>query len=359
MVVRVEVLNTVGDVLFTLDIDGGSVEIDRTAGGARRTARWTVPGTLESITPVDQDPNVLLPYGTEVRILRGIDYGTSTELLPLGIFRITEVEPDRASDGGSVCSFAAMDRAERLSRSLIAPFTANPGTNYGSAIIALLTQAWTGASDTVVAPPFQFTETTHQTPLLHVDEQSNPWDEAQNWAKSCGKELYVDWLGNVVLADVPDITTATAVNSFVDGLADTRVQLTRHYSSLNTPNYIVVNGTNSAVSEQGVVGTAIADDPALSIDVNGAYGTVPRWIDSDYVMSNTQATDQARAELAKVLAGTDTLSIAAIPDPRTDAGDVVSVTAGALAVYDRLYVVSQVSIPLDASSPMTMELGRG
>jgi len=356
----VEVLDRFGSVAFLLFPVSGSVTIDRT-NSFRRTCEFKVMGSLASVTPPGQDLKTLLPYGTEVRISRGIEFiDGSQEFMRLGIFRITDTQTDLALEDGIGISFQGTDRAERLSRELLAPFDAPVESNYGNVIVALLQQAWTGASTTISSPDFRITSTDHLTPVLHFEEKSNPWEEAKGMATSCGKELFVDYDGTVCFDDLPSIDSDPVWDFSDNSTTDTRIRLSRRYSSTSTPNYITVNGTNSNQNtEANITGVAFITDPTTSIDINGEYGTVPKWVDSVYVTSNEQAADQARAELAKVLAGTDVLEVDAIPNPFLDVGDVVTVTSDPLNIYGERYIINTITMPLDIESPMHLTLGRG
>lgn len=70
---------------------GGSVQVDRSSA-ARRTCTVTLadPGIIPR-----SDRDRLAVYGARLRISRGIAYGDgSSELVPLGVFRVDEVSGD-------------------------------------------------------------------------------------------------------------------------------------------------------------------------------------------------------------------------------------------------------------------------
>src|ERR1044072_2774627 len=71
-----------------LEHTGGSVTVDR-GQGPRRTCSVTVADTtLIPLTAKDK----LSVYGAQLRISRGVRYpGGSTEMVPLGVFRIDQV----------------------------------------------------------------------------------------------------------------------------------------------------------------------------------------------------------------------------------------------------------------------------
>lgn len=74
-----------------LEHTGGSVSVDRSSQ-ARRTCTVTLADTsLIPRTPADK----LATYGAQLRLARGVQYSDgSTELVPLGVFRVDEVAGD-------------------------------------------------------------------------------------------------------------------------------------------------------------------------------------------------------------------------------------------------------------------------
>ncbi|WP_257002549.1 DUF5047 domain-containing protein, partial [Streptomyces albidoflavus] len=90
VVTRVQLMLTDGQVIDVAHT-GGSVTVDR-GQAIRRTCTVTCPDpALLPRTPADQ----LATYGSRLLISRGVAYGDgSTELVPLGLFRLDSVDGD-------------------------------------------------------------------------------------------------------------------------------------------------------------------------------------------------------------------------------------------------------------------------
>ncbi|WP_234422369.1 DUF5047 domain-containing protein, partial [Streptomyces sp. NRRL F-6674] len=138
VVTRVQLMLTDGQVI-DVPHTGGSVTVDR-GQAIRRTCTVTCPDpALLPRTPADQ----LATYGSRLLISRGVAYGDgSTELVPLGLFRLDSVDGDVSEgpvqlQGKDLSACVADDK-------FVAPYSAS-GTVVG-AVTALIQRSLPGAS---------------------------------------------------------------------------------------------------------------------------------------------------------------------------------------------------------------------
>jgi hypothetical protein len=327
-----------GSVIYSgLAVLAGTIEVDGTAGVRRRV----------NLTVVDADGKAsaaLSPYGREVRVYRGIRYpdGT-TETLSLGIFRISTVG---ASDNGvdRTITITGFDRARTVSRARFeSPYTIAAGTNYTTAIQALLVSRF---------PSIQvnFAPTSLTTPTLVFDQGADPWQTASDMATSIGCELFFDPTGVCIMRAIPDPTTSPVVWSYVDGAGASVLSVSDDASDEPGYNGVVVDGEPpNAVPVHSVVYDTNPTSPTFS---GGPYGKVPLFYRSQYVATQAQADAVALAMLLTQRGGTEQVKFSCIPHPAHEVGDLVRVADSDIGL-DGNYLIESFSLPLDLG-PMTV-----
>ncbi|MGH3029286.1 MAG: DUF5047 domain-containing protein [Gaiellaceae bacterium] len=150
----------------------------------------------------------LAPYGTELRISRGIEFTNRIELVRLGVFRIDELEIVEHA-GEQALRLSGLDRSASVSDAKFEePYEVAAGTLFTTAIQALILHA---IPDAV----FDFASTALTTPKLVAQEGEDRWAFAQGMATAIGTELYFGREGEAVLRPVP-----TAVGEPVATLAE-------------------------------------------------------------------------------------------------------------------------------------------
>lgn len=384
-------MSSVVDVLFNrqvvaegVEVVSGSVEYDRTAA---RLARVNLTIADPVLVPVNAD-DVLTPYGFEVRVWRGVDLpmtettqqtavgdgvpallesgapallesgapalletpapttttltlvaSSAPEYVPLGVFPIQT----SAVDGVTLVSqISGVDRSQLVSDARFEDdYQIAKGTNYVTAIQALIESRVAGLR-------FEFPTTNFKTPLLTFAAQSDPWDAAQKMAKSIGRELFFDGLGRCVMRSEPTFSGGSvALIAEGTNMLGAGLELDRSTAY----NKVIARSQNAST---GVTfeGEAIDDDPTSPTYYSTlGFGLKPRFFYSEFINSNEQARAAAEAILASNLGVSRSLSFSALPDPRLECGDVVTVVNAALGVED-LHIVDTLSIGLGPEDEM-------
>lgn len=343
-----------------VDILGGSVSVDSDSQVRRSLSAELSPQNdfAASIIPVNAgDPYT--PYGNRLRIWRGTSWpggmsyvwGQDTYLWTIGVFRLSTVEV--ADDGQQTLKVTGYDASRTVSRNrLTQPWVVAPSTNWGDAIFALVADRAPGSE---LAGPHGITEVSPATAVV-IDPEADPWTTAQDWAAALGRVIYFDATGKLKIEPEPDPATSPVVWDYSDAGTDQNATLLSVQRSMtDEPGYNgVVVTSESTTIEAPVRGEAWDDNPSSPTYHLGGYGKVPKFITSPYVTTQAQAEAMAKAELLRVLGGTEQLSFATVPNPTHEAGDVVRVKRP-LSGIDRISVLKSFSIPLAATEAMTIQ----
>lgn len=327
--------------LHTVYVTDGEVSVDGTAA-VRRRCTLTMVDPEGTLTPANASA-VLAPFGNELKLWRGVQFPDgSEELVPLGVFVITQVT---ISDGidGTTLQVEGLDRSIKVQRArFLSPYVIQAGANYGTAIRDAIASRNPWAS-------FDFQPVTQTTPQLILGEQvdHDPWKETQAMAASIGCELYFDANGICTLRQVS--TASTASWTYTEGREATLLGLSRKLTAEGTYNHVIVTGESA--SGPPVKGEAKDVTPGSPTNVNSAYGDVPYFYASPLVVTQAQATQAAEAILTRVMGRTELVEFPAIVNPGHEAGDVVQITRAASKVAD-LFIIDTFTIPLNPRGTM-------
>ena len=266
---KAEVLRN-GAVTLTLDAQiRGTVSVNKNALIRRQCSVVIADRTGALVPASDTDP--LTVYGNELRLWRGIEgvpASTTYDLVPLGTFRINDVRVIDTDEAGLTIEVDGLDRADAVSRARFeAPYVIASGTNYGSAIQALVSSRVSGVT-------FDFAATTRTTGATIVfTEDMDPWEQAVRLAEAIGMDLYFDPLGVCTMRPEPDPETAVSVWTYEEGDEATILGVKRAQSNRKAYNGVVVIGESSALSSGPVRSVQYITTGAMAY--NGPYGRVP------------------------------------------------------------------------------------
>jgi len=129
--------------------------------------------------------------------------------------------------------------------------------------------------------------------------------------------------------------------------------LTKSWDTADTYNGVIAVGEGSGLLYpfRAVVWD---DDPTSPTYYLGDFGKRPRYFTDPTIISQAQAQASARGQLDKTLGLTEKLTWTQLVDPSLDVDDGVNVYDEELGV-NRLYRLDRLTIPLEASSPMSAE----
>jgi Domain of unknown function (DUF5047) len=327
---QVQLFLTDGRVI-DLEHTGGSVTVDR-GQAIRRTCSVTIAEpSLIPRTPADQ----LATYGAQLRVSRGVEYGDgSTELVPLGVFRLDSVDGD-VSEGP--VTLQGKDRSAAVADDkFTTPYTVT-GTVV-SAVTELIHRS---------IPSADVLSTITDSPIgsRTFDIEADPWAGVQEIAAAAGAECYPNADGVFVIATLPDLLTtdpAWAVEAAEGGVY---MSANRGMSSADVYNGVLARGENTADNVPPVSYLAVDNDPNSPTYWGGPFGRRPKFHSSSTLITTAGCQQAATVILAKAKAPNATGDISSLPNPALEAGDVLRV------MHEdgsrELHQVASFSVPLD------------
>lgn len=288
----------------------------------------------------DETADLLTPYGNELFVRRGIDFGNGTvEWVSQGYFRLYDVEQTRAPNGPiTLLGYDRMIgiREARLTRPIQFP----AGTLLETVVDTLVLEVYPDAT-------IEWDDSTGSTALTReqtaIDDRYKFLEEL---VTSYSKIMYFDHRGILVIKTQPsDTTPIFNVNSGKDGVL---IDLARSRSREGVYNAVVVNGesADTLAPARAVVEDLDTTSPTYW---NGRFGKVPRFYSSTFITTDTQANATARALLERSIGLPYSVSFNAVPNPALEPYDPI----GVITPQDQeRHVIDTLVIPLVSSEPM-------
>lgn len=333
-----------GEPALTLDtVQAGTVTLDSNAAiRGRLDLEIMDDGTRNLIPAVPWD--TLTPYGTEIRVARGIRYPDGTaETVALGVFRIRQVETEDTGDSLTV-RIAGVDRWSRIEDARIEATTIIPGnTNVNDAIEMLVRPAHPEVE--LDLPP-----TTDKTPQIVLERGDDRGTPIRELAVSVGREIYYDGAGTLVARPVAEATDPERWH-LSEGAGGLLIQASREWDAERVYNKVIASG--EPIDDTPPVCAQVWDDnPESPTYFYGPFGQRPRFYVSGMLTTEQQAVGAAAGILAKAIGTSQRISFGSIVNPALQPGTVARITRGRLKL-DEKHVIDTVTIPLTATEPMT------
>lgn len=286
--------------------------------------------------------DLLTPYGNEVFVRRGLDYGGGAiEWVSLGYHRIDNVEQDEGPDGP--IRITAPDRmAGIIDARLTQPDQFLASTTYGVVVNSLVWSVW-GWAD------IEWDDATNLEPIgraLLVEEDRFAF--LDSLVTSLGKIWYWDHRGVLVIKDTPD--PGESVWTCSSGTGGVLVQLGRALSREGVYNAVVATG--EAFDETAPARAFVVDDdPDSPTYWEGQFGRVPRFYSSPFITTDAQAATAAASILRQSTGLPYEVDFTHIPNPALELWDPMTITIGTRV---ETHVVETMVIPL---SPLNAQTG--
>lgn len=317
----------------TVDVGGGTVSATA-RNRVRRTLSLTVP---ESLFPAG-GTGLLTPYGTELRVYRGINYGDHTEEVPVFRGRVDDVDDRNRFDG--VAEVAASDYGATLNDARFEqPRAAPAGWATTAEITALITEAVPGA--TVVR-----TGTRDGTVAAGLSWDRDRGQAVDDLATSIGVEVWAGPDGTWHIGD-PSSLDQPAVWTLTDGADGTVVSDQRTVSRKGVFNCVIVI-LERADGSTPIQVTVTDNDPTSPTYIGGPFGRVPRFYRSPLVTTELQARTAGQALLLRSTSLTRTRVVTCVPNPALEIGDRIDLS---VAGTTEPHIVDAIGLPLGTDSP--------
>lgn len=356
-----------GEVIGEVPILAGEVSEDSTALIRRRASLVlsAADGSLEVPGPT-YDTSPLWPTGNEVRVWSGVVFedGT-TEWCPLGVYRISRPRMTRTTEDLGI-AVDAYDRSRAIGRNRFTEvYGVAAGQDYATAIKALIQNRMSSSlalalndSDFV----FMVTDgslggSTFVTPQLTFVPGDDPWEKAVEMAKSFGAELFFNGLGQCVLRPEPNPAYTPSVFDYVAGPDATFTEIARDLDDEQAYNGVIATGSNTGniTIPRGEAWDTDPNSPTYYDPLRpqqSKYGPVPHFMNSQYIGTDAQATEAAKAQLQKVIGIMETVDLQAVAHPAHEGGDVISIKEE-MTGLDNVYVLDQYRVGLGYTSNMS------
>jgi hypothetical protein len=313
----------------------GDVRLDSGAD-----VRGSVDATVKEPFPRAHE-NILTPYGNELFVERGIDYGDGVrEWVSLGYFRIDDIQQREVPEG--TLRISGRDRmATVIDSKLTTPRQYVPGTTFRSVFDDLIGELFPGVE---ITADFSLDDTIFTTPHVAEDDR---YSFLLDLVAAYGKVFYFDHRGHLTIRTPP--TPRLPVWVVHSGERGTLLSASRSITRDGVFNVIVARG--EAVGEaEPVWGQAYDNDPSSPTYYFGPFGRVPRFYDSSFLRTPEQCVVAARTQLALTLGLPYTLDFDMVPNPALEPLDPV------LFRYPdgrgEVHILDQITIPLDPQGSM-------
>lgn len=324
----------------------GSVTLDAKAATRGRLDLTLAADSASGLVPSDpSDP--LAPYGSEISVARGIEYPEGdSELIPLGVYRIEDVEVLDAGDNLAL-RVVGLDRSKRIIDARFEePYEIAAGTNYADAILETVQAAHPEVEH-------DFTTTSRTTPLLVAEEGEDRWAFCQEMATAIGCELFFDGDGVLVLRAVVEPAGGAPDWHLVEGDDGVLIEASRRWTRAGAYNRVIVTGENLGEAAEPVRGVATDDNPNSPTYYFGPFGRVPRFYRSEFITTEEQAEGAAAAILGRELGTTRSVQFGTVVNPKLAPGSMVRIARQRAGINEEDHIVDQLTIPLSAEGQMT------
>lgn len=315
----------------------GSVTLSASAD-IRATANVMVHG--DNAWPIDND-DLLTPYGNEVFIRRGIDFGNGTvEWVSFGYFRINDVS--QTKNENYPITLTCYDRMIGIIEArLLTPVQFVAGVSVGTIVDTLVLEVYPDAT-------IEWDDDTADILITRSQiAEEDRFGFLNELITSYGKIMYFDYRGIFVIHDVPDATTSVFnVNSGAGGVL---IELNRSRSREGVYNAVVVNG-EGADTEQPIFAVVVDDDPRSPTNYTGRFGKVPRFYTSTFITTVEQAATTANSMLRRTIGLPYSVNFRMVPNIALEPYDPIGLST---QLNRELHVLDTIEVPLDAETPLT------
>lgn len=315
----------------------GDVQIDSSAD-IRSTLDLTTSGEWSGL---------IAPYGNELFVERGIDYGNGqTEWVSLGYFRIENVEQESAAS--SKLRVTGSDRmAQTIDSRLPFPEQYAAGTSHADLFAALINGPSEAAPFPDATVEFDYDADTTTLGASQLAEEKR-FEFLRDAVLPEGKVMYWDHRGVLV---VRDGDAPPSIAFYVDaGPQGVQISASRALSRESVYNGVVAQGESADGTTDPPVALATNDDPDDPLRWGGPFGKIVRYYSSSFITTDPQAASAAASILTGYAGLPYTVDLTTVPNPALEPLDIIRVRLIDGSVED--HIIDSLTIPLTAGSPL-------
>lgn len=333
--------------LLDLDVVSGKVSVNAN-NSSRRTCEITLHTDPEDTDLVpDTGYDFLTPFGNQLRLYRGIQFADGTEeYIPLGVFVITDVQIEDASQGVTI-TVRGEDKSIIVSRNKwTTTFQMLTGTLEAS-LTNLLQNRFPD-----IEVNFPTTNVSINQIILGADSSNDPFKDAVTIAQLVGFDLFFDVNGVCTMKQFPTLDAATVVATYEEGNGGTIDTVNRNISTKETYNGVIYTVEGSQVTTP--IRVEVWDEDTTSPTYRyGVFGSVPTFITTNLISTSAEAIKAATLLLNTYIGQQEEITFTAIVDPSLDVNDVVYIKAVGSKI-DRTVIIDSMDIPLSYTENLSV-----
>lgn len=308
-----------------------------------------VNGSLDLTTQIDwpaKAASLGSPYGSEIFVERGVQYGTGTrEWVGLGYFRINSVEQVRAPK--SEIRISGEDRMAMVRDARpTAPQQFTAGTSVGAVMDFVVGDAVPGVVTVYDWDAYSALLTSDH--ILDDDRVKF----LQEIVTAYGKVMYFDYRGRFVVKTAPTGTT-TPVFQVDVGHLGVLCAMKRTISRDGVYNGVVATGepVGEAPPVRGQALDLVTTSPTYWF---GNFGKVPKFFSSSFLQTVDQCTSAAASILASSTGLPYVVNLGVVPNPALEGWDVVKVVYDPYDSVGEKHILDTITYGLSAESTMNL-----
>lgn len=324
--------------------DPDGTEIPVIGGDVEQASTADIRSTLSLTTSYAWPRNasgLLAPYGNEIFVERGIEYGNGQrEWVGLGYHRIDTPEQEQAPKGS--VEIAATDRMSGIidARFLTPRQFASTMTN-GQLVALLVHEVYPAATIS-----WDDAGVRDATVGRTVTADRDRFGTLRDLVTALGKVGFWRYDG-VFRVETPPAISGTPSWTVKAGRDGVLVKLGRKITREGIYNVVVASG--EATDTTPPVWAAVADlAPSSPTRYGGRFGPVPRFYTSSFLTTTDQCRLAAEVLLRKSLGLPYSVNLQAIPNAALEPDDLIRVGT-------EKHICDVVTIPLDAETPISIE----
>lgn len=323
-----------GTVIPILD---GDVRLDASA-----QVRSTVDLLTDGTNKWASDASALLaPYGKELWVRRGIEYGNGQrEWVSLGYHRIYRAQQDDAPNGP--IRLEARDRmAGLIDARMLHPVQFGPNHTIKQFFDRLVLEVYPWATIEYDFNPNAIA--VNRTVVVEEDRYAALLD----MSRALGRVIYWDHAGKLQVRKAPD--PKSPVWEASSGRGGVLVRLSRTLTREGVYNAVVAYG-EAADDKPPVRAVARDMNPISPTYWFGPFGQVPRYYSSPLITTSDQAASAALAMLARSIGLPHQIDFSFVPNPALEPLDPVRVST---RLDSSIHVLETLTVPLTSQEPMS------
>jgi hypothetical protein len=288
-----------------------------------------------------------------VRLYRGIDYGSGTEMVPIGTFMIDHADT-LVERNMSMVVLSGSDLWKKLNKSL---FPHPKSWAAGTSLITVIKDIADNAGVTKFVDDLSDDRTADSRDLnkkFSVEQADNRGEAIKKLADAYGLDVYFDPLGRLVIADFRAPEDTRSVWTYDPNDNRMMLSLRSTYNDDNLYNHSLVVATGK---KDTVITAHKRDNDPTSVTSIDRIGDRVFKFESDTI-STQEAADKAAEKLfyEHILLNED-IKLDGVCNPALDGNDVITVREHDFTGLNRNYRIRGLSFPL-ASSRQQLKLTR-